>query len=136
VLTIPGFVDSATLTAKCMLLQGIVSMKLLRIDKYVSARVTDPMFLGKVLRQGLTDGLSEQVRVAVVEFQDGARNTLHTHNRDQVLIITEGEGVVATETEEHLVTVGDVIFIPAGEQHWHGAQPRHSMTHLAIIESR
>jgi quercetin dioxygenase-like cupin family protein len=30
---------------------------------------------------------------------------------------------------------GDVVSIPAGQRHWHGAGPDTSMTHLAILEA-
>lgn len=107
-------------------------MKLVRMEESARARATHPMFIGEVHRQALTDGTSEQLSVAVVAFRDGARNTFHTHDSDQVLVITEGEGIVATESEELPVSAGDAVVIPAGEQHWHGARPGASMTHLAI----
>jgi quercetin dioxygenase-like cupin family protein len=31
---------------------------------------------------------------------------------------------------------GDVIWIPAGVKHWHGATPTSSVTHIAIQENR
>ena len=107
-------------------------MKLLRLDESAQIRATHPMFIGNVFRQSLTEGLSDHLSVAMVSFQTGGRNTLHAHTSDQVLIITEVTGIVATETDEQEVGVGDVIFIPAGEQHWHGAKPDTSMAHLAI----
>ncbi len=72
------------------------------------------------------------LRVVEVHFKGGARNRLHTHTTDQVLLITEGEGIVATRTEEREVVPGDVAYVPAGEEHWHGARPGRDMTHLAI----
>jgi 4-carboxymuconolactone decarboxylase len=30
---------------------------------------------------------------------------------------------------------GDVVWIPAGEKHWHGATATTSMTHIAIAEA-
>lgn len=30
---------------------------------------------------------------------------------------------------------GDIIFIPEGVKHWHGATPDNAMTHIAIAES-
>ncbi len=111
-------------------------MKLVRMDKSARVRATAAMFVGDVFRQSLTEGLSQQVRVSAISFESGGRNTIHTHDYDQVLVITEGDGIVATETEEHAVTAGDVAVIPAGEKHWHGAQPGKSMTHLAISASR
>jgi quercetin dioxygenase-like cupin family protein len=29
---------------------------------------------------------------------------------------------------------GDVIWVPPGEKHWHGAAPTTAMTHIAIVE--
>jgi len=66
-------------------------------------------------------------------FRNGARNKLHTHTTDQILIVTAGEGIVATEHEERAVRAGDVAYIPAGERHWHGAKAGMDMTHLAIL---
>ena len=34
------------------------------------------------------------------------------------------------------VRVGDVVRIPAGEKHWHGASPTASMTHMGSTEHR
>ena len=30
---------------------------------------------------------------------------------------------------------GDVVWIPPGEKHWHGASPTNSMTHIAMQEA-
>jgi len=68
----------------------------------------------------------------VVTFGKGVRNKLHSHDSEQILIVTSGEGIVATESEEHAVSVGDVIFIPAGEPHWHGAAPDREFSHIYV----
>jgi quercetin dioxygenase-like cupin family protein len=102
------------------------------MDETERARATAAMFLGEVYRQPLTDPAVDQLSVAVVHFVDGGRNTFHTHPSEQVLVITDGEGIVATESEERAVCAGDVAIIPAGESHWHGARPGKSLTHLAI----
>ena len=31
-----------------------------------------------------------------------------------------------------MIAAGDVVWIPAGERHWHGAAPDTFMSHLAI----
>lgn len=70
-----------------------------------------------------------------VTFEAGARTAWHSHPRGQILIITAGVGRVqrwGAPYEE--VRAGDVVRIPAGEKHWHGASPQASMTHLAISE--
>ena len=57
--------------------------------------------------------------------------------RGQILIVTAGIGRVqrwGDPIEE--IRAGDVVRIPAGQKHWHGASPRASMTHIAITEHR
>ena len=44
------------------------------------------------------------------------------HDCDQILVVTAGKGIVANETEQREITVGDVVHIKAGERHWHGAR--------------
>jgi quercetin dioxygenase-like cupin family protein len=51
----------------------------------------------------------------------GTRNRLHTHTEDQLLIVIGGKGVVSTGKKETIVSEGDIIYIPAGEKHYHGA---------------
>ena len=33
-----------------------------------------------------------------------------------------------------VIHVGDVVWIPPGQKHWHGASPTTAMTHIAIQE--
>jgi 4-carboxymuconolactone decarboxylase len=73
----------------------------------------------------------------LVTFEPGARTAWHSHPSEQILIITAGIGRVQPwggAIEE--VGAGDVVRIPAGEKHWHGASPRDSMTHVAVSEPR
>ena len=65
-------------------------------------------------------------------FEAGARTKFHKHTGDQILIITEGTGSVGTENETLIVVEGDVILIPAGENHFHGAPDATSMAHITI----
>jgi quercetin dioxygenase-like cupin family protein len=90
------------------------------------------IFVGKVDAQTVIDKESRDLRLVEVTFQRGARNKLHTHTTDQILVITEGKGIVATRDEAHEVEDGDVAFIPAGEPHWHGARPGEDMTHWSM----
>jgi quercetin dioxygenase-like cupin family protein len=87
-------------------------------------------FDGEVRTQMLS--VSEEVEVMAVFFGPGERTHPHIHARDQVLHIVEGQGIVATETEQRIVNVGDVISIPAGLWHWHGATPDSVMCHISI----
>ena len=70
--------------------------------------------------------------MAVVNFGKGVRNKFHTHESDQILIVTAGKGIVATELEQREVTVGDVILFPTGEKHWHGATEDSEFSHVYI----
>ena len=73
---------------------------------------------------------------ASVTFEPGARTAWHTHPLGQTLIVTAGCGWVQCEggpVDE--IRPGDVVWIPPGEKHWHGATPKTAMTHLAIQEA-
>ena len=90
-----------------------------------SVRV-DPLFDAKA--PGRTSG-------ANVTFSPGARSAWHTHPIVQLLVVTAGVGRVQQwggAVEE--IRPGDVVRIPAGVKHWHGAAPDSSMSHLAITD--
>lgn len=70
-----------------------------------------------------------------VVFEPGARTNWHTHPLGQTLFVTEGIGWVqhwGGPIQE--IRVGDIVRIPPGVKHWHGACPTFGMTHLAITE--
>ncbi|HEY5894477.1 MAG TPA: cupin domain-containing protein [Chthoniobacterales bacterium] len=72
---------------------------------------------------------------ATVTFEPGARTVWHTHPLGQTLIVTAGCGRVQSwggPIEE--IRPGDIVWIPPGEKHWHGAAPTTAMTHIAIVE--
>lgn len=72
-----------------------------------------------------------------VTFEPGARTAWHAHPAGQILIVTAGTGRVqrwGDRIEE--IRMGDVVTIPAGQKHWHGAAPQASMTHISITEPR
>jgi len=109
-------------------------MKVVRIsDIEAQDGSTNKIFKGKVSVQNIIGESTDEFRVIVVNFSPGAVNVFHTHTFDQVLYVTEGKGVVSTEAEEIVVTPGTVIFIPAGENHWHGATKDSAFSHIAIM---
>ena len=70
-----------------------------------------------------------------VTFEPGARTAWHAHPLGQTLIVTAGSGWVQQWGGSiQDMRVGDVIQIPGGVKHWHGATRTTSMTHLAIQE--
>jgi quercetin dioxygenase-like cupin family protein len=109
-------------------------MKRFRQARSDATRSTRDIFIGDVFTQNLvTDEDTPSLRVTSVSFENGGKNRWHTHTTEQVLIVTSGNGIVASEDEEFNVTASDVILIPAGERHWHGAVPGDEMTHLAVL---
>ncbi len=83
-------------------------------------------------QQILQAGESSNFNFGIVKFEAGSRNKFHKHSGDQILIVTEGTGKVATDNEVLSVTQGDVVLIPAQENHWHGAPDSTSMAHITI----
>ena len=104
-------------------------------------------FDGKVeIRKMVTDALTKDFETFLITFIDGARTKLHYHETDQVLIATEGNGIVALESgvkmdgdtatmkldEVHHMQEGDYVCIPAYKWHWHGAAKGSRVAHFQI----
>lgn len=70
---------------------------------------------------------------AYVTFQAGARTNWHSHPAGQHMVVTSGKGLTGTR-DGRIVEFekGDVIWCPVDTDHWHGASPKTSMTHLVI----
>ena len=78
----------------------------------------------------------ERTSAGTVSFSPGARTAWHTHPLGQTLIVTSGVGRVQRwggPVEE--IRAGDVVHIPPGVKHWHGAAPGTAMTHIAVTEA-
>ena len=83
----------------------------------------------------IPDGASDDYKCSIVNFSPGATTGWHAHTCDQVLVVTSGSGVVATEHEERDIHVGDVVHIKAGERHWHGAKADTTMGHITFTRA-
>ena len=71
-----------------------------------------------------------------VSFEPGARTNWHTHPLGQTLYVISGVGRVQTKGGPIIeIRPGDVVWIPPGEKHWHGASPANGMTHVAMQEA-
>ena len=109
-------------------------MRLIKVSQAAKVPWADKLFTGPVTLQAIIGSdLSENFLIQQVNFSKGVRNKFHTHSTEQILIVTEGEGIVATDKEEITVRPGDVIFIPAGEKHWHGAAKDSWFSHLSVV---
>lgn len=73
---------------------------------------------------------------ATVTFAPGARTAWHTHPLGQTLIVTAEAGWVQRwGSAAQPLRPGDVVSIPPGVKHWHGAAAATGMTHIAIVEA-
>ncbi|MDO6431957.1 cupin domain-containing protein [Flavitalea sp. BT771] len=111
-------------------------MEIKRVGSQPSGKGPAEWFSGTVRIDPLFQA-SDPARVggASVTFEPGARTAWHTHPLGQTLIITAGCGWVQREGSSiEEVHPGDVVWIPPGEKHWHGATPVTAMTHFAIQE--
>ena len=109
-------------------------MKVTKIAQVAREPQVSPLFTGPVTTQSIVGTeLSKKFRITQVNFSRGIRNKFHSHTIEQILIVTEGKGIVATDKEEIAVVPGDVIFIPAGEKHWHGAAKGATFSHLYVM---
>jgi quercetin dioxygenase-like cupin family protein len=113
-------------------------MDIIRIGSRPSTKGPAEWFTGSVRIDALFDA-PEPARAsgAAVTFEPGARTAWHTHPFGQTLIVVSGVGRTQRwggAVEE--IRPGDVISIPPGEKHWHGAAPATAMTHIAIQEKR
>jgi quercetin dioxygenase-like cupin family protein len=71
-----------------------------------------------------------------VTFKPGARSAWHSHPAGQILIVTAGIGRIQQWGRAiQIIKAGDVVWIPPGIKHWHGAAPKTSMTHIALQEA-
>ena len=78
-------------------------------------------------------GLSPGIRAFRVAFEPGARTHWHAHSGPQLLIVVEGRCLVQRWGDSAITAeVGDVVHIPAGQKHWHGAGAQGPGTHIAI----
>ena len=110
-------------------------MNVVRPSEVAGEPYLNDIFTGPgVTRQPLAPG-SRDYNVNIIAFSKGIRTKFHTHESEQVLIVTSGVGIVATETEEHRVTTGDVILVPAGETHRHGATPDSEFAHISLTRT-
>jgi quercetin dioxygenase-like cupin family protein len=109
---------------------NIINMKNIEVKDTIGM----PMFTGgKVSASFILDkNNAKEINMGLVKFSPGGRTRLHTHSSEQVLIITEGKGIVATDKKETVVEPGMIAYIK-GEKHWHGATKDSSLTHIVVL---
>ena len=135
----------------CAALLSLATMPVVGIAQTGSTQITITPTSSQKIITGAPDRFTGSVRVQTlfdakkparstggqVTFQPGARSAWHTHPLGQILIVTNGIGWVQQwGGPVQVIRKGDVVWIPAGVKHWHGATPTTTMTHLAFQEQR
>ena len=113
-----------------------INMEIKRVGSQPSSKGPADWFTGTVRIDPLFQANAPARAIgASVTFEPGARTAWHTHPLGQTLIVTAGCGRAQRwEGPLEEIRPGDVIWIPPGEKHWHGAAPTTAMTHIAIQE--
>ena len=95
-------------------------------------------FTGSVTVEMLqTPAGPERASAGSVTFSPGAHTAWHSHPLGQTLIVTAGVGRVQRWDGPIVeIRAGDVVRVPPGVKHWHGASPGSTMTHIAITEAQ
>ena len=91
-------------------------------------------FIGQAYLQPLTD---KGGPISNVTFEPACRNNWHIHHAKsgggQILLVTGGKGWYQEWGKEaQQLLPGDVVVIPAGVKHWHGAAADSWFSHLAV----
>lgn len=111
-------------------------MEIRRAGSQASTKGSGEWFTGTVRLDPIIQAPAPaRVQSASVTFEPGARTAWHTHPLGQTLIVMAGAGLAQRwggPVED--IRPGDVIWIPPGEKHWHGAAATTAMTHIAMQE--
>ena len=111
-------------------------MQIISADSRPTRKATSDYFTGVVWQDPIIEAAEPaRVRALKVSFEPSARTAWHTHPLGQTLYVLSGVGLVGLRNKApELIKSGDTIWIPPGEEHWHGASANNSMTHIAIQE--
>ncbi len=112
-------------------------MDIFRAGSKPTKKSSSEWFTGTVWQDPIIEAPEPaRVRALKVSFEPGARTAWHTHPLGQTLHIIDGTGLVGLRNAQpKIVNAGDTVWIPPNEEHWHGATPTNSMSHIALQEA-
>ena len=112
-------------------------MDIFRAGSKPTKKSSSEWFTGTVWQDPIVEAPDPaRVRALKVSFEPGARTAWHTHPLGQTLHIIYGTGLVGLRNAlPKIVNAGDTVWIPPNEEHWHGATPTNSMSHIALQEA-
>ena len=113
------------------------AMQIIKSGSRPTRKASSEYFTGNVWQDPIIEtDKPARVRALRVSFEPGARTAWHTHPLGQTLHVISGVGLMGLRNEApQLIKAGDTVWIPPGEEHWHGASATNSMTHIAIQEA-
>ncbi len=94
-------------------------------------------FIGKCyLKSMVSPDKTNTLNVSNVTFEPACRNNWHRHTTEQILMVTAGEGWYQEWGKPaQFLQEGDVVTIPIGVKHWHGATTDEWFSHLSIMDT-
>ena len=112
-------------------------MQIIKSGSRPTRKASSEYFTGNVWQDPIIEADEPaRVRALKVSFEPEARTAWHTHPLGQTLHVINGVGLMGLRNEApQLIKAGDTVWIPPGEEHWHGASAKNSMTHIAIQEA-
>tara|TARA_Y100000739_G_scaffold122500_1_gene105432 strand:- start:181 stop:576 length:396 start_codon:yes stop_codon:yes gene_type:complete len=112
-------------------------MEIIKSGSRPTTKASSDWFSGIVWQDPIIEATEPaRVRALKVSFEPGSRTAWHTHPMGQTLYVLSGKGLVGLRNQKpDLINAGDTIWIPPGEEHWHGATATNIMTHIAIQEA-
>jgi len=112
-------------------------MKIFKSGSRPTKKASSDWFTGTVWQDPIVEAPEPaRIRALNVSFEPGARTAWHTHPLGQTLYVVTGNGLVGLRNEApKIIKAGDTVWIPPGEEHWHGASASNAMTHIAIQEA-
>ncbi len=110
-------------------------MKIIRTRDVKTPLERESAFTGRAFGQNFNNEPVPEGGIYVnnVMLEPGARTWWHSHDFGQVIQVTAGLGLIANDKgESALLQPGDLVVVPAGEWHWHGAAPNQFLLHLTV----
>lgn len=102
-----------------------------------NAMTGNPNFIGTAYLYPMSEVKELNVPMFNVTFEPGCRNNWHIHHAEkgggQLLVCVNGRGWYQEWGKEaRELHPGDVVNIPSGVKHWHGAAKDSWFSHLAV----
>ncbi|MBE1285973.1 MAG: cupin domain-containing protein [Rhodobacteraceae bacterium] len=95
-------------------------------------------FIGRVWITRLCDtAVSAPLRTQRIVYEPSARSAWHSHPLGQVVHIIGGVGLFGRRGfAPRIARAGETVWIPAGQEHWHGAAPDCLVEHIEVQQAQ